>query len=108
MASPAIEGSSTPVKVVSDFLTFVQSDNASASSKYLSSRLRAEGKPMLLLLDIQNMYKSFGAQDSTLTANAGTAMVRATLNYESGPTVRMFLLIQENGNWVIDAVSVVP
>jgi hypothetical protein len=98
-----------PKAAVDGFLTSLQSQpDGSASRQYLSSLLQLRldsGKTIAAIVGIQNMYQSFQTE-APVVNDAGTgATVRATLNYASGPEVRIFSLNNDGGNWVINVIT---
>jgi hypothetical protein len=98
-----------PKAAVDGFLTSLQSQpDGSASRQYLSSLLQLRldsGKTIAAIIGIQNMYQSFQTE-APVVNDAGTgATVRATLNYASGPEVRIFSLNKDGDNWVINVIT---
>ena len=98
-----------PKAAVDGFLSSLQTQpDGSASRQYLSSLLQLRldsGKPIAGIVGIQNMYQSFQTEAPVMN-DAGTgATVRATLNYASGPVVKIFSLNNDGGNWVINVIT---
>ncbi len=102
-------GATDPKAAVDGFLTSLQTQpDGSASRQYLSSLLQLRldsGKTIAAIVGIQNMYQSFQTE-APVVNDAGTgATVRATLNYASGPEVRIFSLNNDGGTWVINVIT---
>jgi hypothetical protein len=98
-----------PKAAVDGFLSSLQTQpDGSASRQYLSSLLQLRldsGKTIAAIVGIQNMYQSFQTEAPVMN-DAGTgATVRATLNYASGPEVRIFSLNNDGGTWVINVIT---
>lgn len=95
-----------PIQASVDFLYSLLRDPSGASSvAYLSQRLRTEISNNWALptgLGIQPGYNSF--EVIMLSKAEDSAVIRATMTYESGASMRSFTLIKEAGNWRIDKV----
>jgi hypothetical protein len=93
---------------VNAFLAALQADPSGTSSLiYLSSELQAEvaaGRPVPAIVGVQNAIPAFTTSLMDDGQATGQAVVEATLNYSSLYELS-FSLIQENGEWHINAVT---
>jgi hypothetical protein len=101
--SPVVSDS---IKTSVDFLYSLLRDPTGASSvTYLSQRLRADIENNWALptgLGVQPGYNSF--EVILLTKTDDTVSIQATLTYESGASLRNFILINEGDHWRIDQI----
>jgi hypothetical protein len=99
-------GTGDPTQVVNAFLTALQDDPSGKSSlAYLSQDLQANVQSVNLesqLLGIEGTFRSFGISQTQMEDSGEYALVEVGLNVVS-PLKRAFELVQENGDWVIDA-----
>ncbi len=105
-SNPTTPPAPEPIKTSIDFLNSLLRDPSGASSLvYLSQRLRTDIDNHWALptgLGIQPGYNSFKVV--LISKGADSALVQATMTYESGASVRDFTLITEQGNWRIDRI----
>ena len=94
-----------PVDVSVQFLAALL--NNAESQSYLSSQLQralANGRSVLSLLGVENLYSSFSV--ALVSAVDGRMTVRANLDYGAGRVEeRLLTLVQQDGAWRIDEIS---